>query len=159
MFWPILRSAGNGVLVARLQVEVVSGEGILYEGTARMVLAPGSQGQLSILPRHAPLVSALGPGELRLRLDDREEYFAVAGGVMEVRDDRVVILADAVERADEIDVERAEIAQQHALDLRRRAATAEDSTSADLALRRSRVRLHVGRDHQGQSGFSEEDDS
>ena len=133
--------------MATLQVELVSGEGILYEGKAQMVLAPGVRGQLGILPHHAPLVSVLMPGELRLKLEDREEFFAVGGGVMEVRDDRVVILADTAERADEIDVERAGAARQRALDSQQRAATREDSVEASLALQRSYVRLHVGRDH------------
>ena len=139
-----------------LRVEVVSGEGILYEGQARMVLAPGLLGQLGILPRHAPLVSVLVPGELRLKLEDREEFFALGGGFLEVRDDRVVILADTAERADEIDVERAEAARQRALSLRDRAGTREDTVRADLALQRSYVRLHVGRDHRHRPGSAEE---
>ena len=131
--------------MATLRVELITGEGILYEGRAKMVSAPGAEGQLGILPHHAPLISALVPGELRLILEDRDESFAVSGGVMEVRDDRVIILADTAERADEIDVKRAEAARQRALISQRRASTREEYVRAGLALQRSRVRLRVAR--------------
>jgi len=112
-----------------------------------MVVAPGADGVMGILPDHMPLLSTLKVGELKVRRGAEEDTFAVSGGVIEVRPDGVTILADAAERADEIDVARAEEARRRAeAELAAApAATAAAYLAAQAALRRSNLRLTVAR--------------
>jgi len=100
---------------------------------------------LGILPKHAPLMTALDVGELRFKRGDEEESFAIGGGFMEVLPDRVIVLADTAERAEEIDLERAEAARQRAEKLLKEKPPGVDIRAIEGALRRSRVRLKVGR--------------
>jgi len=93
---------------AQLHVVIVTGDKAVYDGMADRVIAPALTGQISVLRHHAPLLAALEPGELIVRLGDSEEDFAIGGGFIEVRDNQVIVLADTVERAEEIDVARAE---------------------------------------------------
>src|SRR5215211_280596 len=98
-----------------LRVEVVTGEReVLVEDDVDMVVAPGIEGQLGILPQHAPLVTTLAPGELRIVKGGSEEDFAVSGGFLQVGPDRVMVLADTAERSEEIDIARAEEARRRA---------------------------------------------
>ncbi|MCL6429895.1 MAG: F0F1 ATP synthase subunit epsilon [Anaerolineae bacterium] len=128
-----------------MQVEVVTIERLVYSGEADMVLAPGAEGQLGILPHHAPLVARLSPGELVIRREGAEEAFAIGGGFIEVLADRVVVLADTAEPAAEIDVRRAEAARERALELLRQRQSRIEAIQAEAALRRSLVRLRVAR--------------
>ena len=128
-----------------MRVEIVTIERLVYSGEDDMVLAPGAEGQLGILPRHAPLIARLGPGELVVRGQGREEEFAIGGGFIEVLPDRVVVLADSAERAAEIDVKRAEAARLRAAELLRTRQSRIEAMQAEAALRRSMVRLRVAR--------------
>ncbi len=110
-----------------------------------MVIAPGADGVLGILPHHAPVLSTLKVGELKVRHGEAEEIFAISGGVLEVRPDGIVVLADAAERADEIDIARAQEARRRA-EAELAAAPAQNSQAylaAQAALRRSSLRLAV----------------
>ena len=89
--------------MAKLQVELVTAEGRLVSREADFVVAPGIEGELGVLPRHIPLLTPLRAGEVTVRNDGNDEYIFVAGGFLEVLPDRVVILADAAERAEDID--------------------------------------------------------
>jgi F-type H+-transporting ATPase subunit epsilon len=129
----------------KLNVEVVSAERVVFAGEADMVVAPGSEGVLGILPRHASLLSLLAPGVLRIKQGDEEVVMAVDGGFLQVNNDRVEVLTDVADRAEEIDLQQAEEA-------RRRAERAlADMPSGDRAnldaveaeLRKSLVRLKV----------------
>src|SRR2546428_13827720 len=91
-----------------LHVEVVTAEREIYNGEADMVVAKGADGYLGILPRHAPLLTTLSVGEMRIKLGDAEEPLFVAGGFLEVRSDVVTVLADTAEHAEEIDEARAQ---------------------------------------------------
>jgi len=126
-----------------LQVDIVTAERRVYAGEASAVVAPSSNGQVTILPRHAPLLTALQPGEVRLmRPDQKELELVVGGGFMEVRDNKVIILADSAERADEIDVERAQAARQRAEQLLKQQKVSDvDFAKAEAALQRSLARL------------------
>jgi F-type H+-transporting ATPase subunit epsilon len=128
-----------------IHCEIVSQDRRVFTGDVDMVVAPGADGVMGILPHHAPLLSALKVGELKVRQGGEEEIFAVSGGVIEVRPEGIIILADAAERADEIDVARAEEARRRAET--RLAATpaheAEAYLAAQAALRRSSLRLTV----------------
>ncbi len=119
----------------------------MFAGDVDIVVAPGVDGEMGILPHHAPLLTTLKPGVMRVRHAGTEEVFAISGGVMEVRPDIVTVLADSAERADEIDVARAEEARQRA-ELSLRAGLPPNSEAylaAEAALRRSSLRLQVAR--------------
>lgn len=139
--------------MAKLSVEIITGERVVYEETdVDMVVAPGADGSLGILPRHAPLFTLLALGEMRVIKDGTEQSLAVFGGFMEVSNDHIRILADAAERAEEIDVDRAEQARSRAESFRSEGRRAtEDMIRADAAMRRSMVRLKVGRRQRGRS--------
>jgi F-type H+-transporting ATPase subunit epsilon len=132
-----------------LTVEVVTAERVVrVEQGVDVLVAPGSEGQLAILPRHAALMTTLAPGELIIRRAQQEEAFVLTGGFMEVNRDHVTILADASEPAEEIDLARAEAARARAEDRLRRyreqGARDVDTVRATAALQRAIIRIHVG---------------
>jgi F-type H+-transporting ATPase subunit epsilon len=132
--------------MAKLRFELVSPERIVYsDDDVDMVIAPGADGEMGILPNHAPLLTALGDGELRIRKGTEEESFAVLGGFMEVLANKVIVMADTAERADEIDVARAEAARERAEKRYQERPEDLDVARLQAALRRSRVRLRVAR--------------
>jgi F-type H+-transporting ATPase subunit epsilon len=136
--------------MSTIRCDVVSVERVVFSDDVDMVLAPGSEGQLGILPRHAPLMTALAPGELIVRRAGQDDlYMVVGGGFMEVRPDRVTILADSAERAEEINLERAEAARRRAEERLAERPPGTDIVRAESALRRSQVRLKVGRRYHG----------
>jgi F-type H+-transporting ATPase subunit epsilon len=108
-----------------------------------VVVAPGIEGELGILPHHAPLMTMLAPGELLIRKDSEETYMSVSGGFLEVRPDKILILADACERAEEIDIERAEAAKRRAEERLKTRTPELDVAQVQAALLRSLVRLKV----------------
>jgi F-type H+-transporting ATPase subunit epsilon len=134
--------------VANLRLKVVSQHEQLFSGEVDIVLAPGVDGQLGILPNHAPLITQLAIGELRTRVGDEEYAFAVHGGFMHVLPDEVIVLADLAERVDEIDIERAEAARQRALEMLHKSPPPEERRLTEMALRRSRVRLRLARERR-----------
>jgi F-type H+-transporting ATPase subunit epsilon len=97
-----------------LHLEIVTPEKVAYEGDVDSVQLPGSEGELGVLPHHAPLVSTLGAGELRLRKGGEDEYFAIVGGFLQVLPDKVVVMAESADMASEIDLERAQEARRKA---------------------------------------------
>jgi len=129
--------------MAGLTLEIVTAEAMTYSGEVDIVIAPGIMGQMAILPHHAPLMTMLEPGELCVRKGPEETLIAISGGFLEVLDDKVVILADAAERADDIDLARAEAARRRAEERLRSGAPGVDHARAEAALRRSLARLKV----------------
>ena len=100
-----------------MHVDIVSAEGEIFSGTASMVFAPGSQGELGIAPRHAPLLTLLKAGEVRVQTPDgAEQHFFVGGGALEVQPTRVTVLADTALRAKDLDEQAALAAKQRAED-------------------------------------------
>jgi F-type H+-transporting ATPase subunit epsilon len=133
-----------------IHCEVVSVERVVYEDDVDMVVAPGVEGVLGILPHHAPLMTALSVGELVIKKAGQDdEVMAIGGGFMEVRPDRVTILTDTAERAEEIDVVRAEAARQRAEQRLGEKPPGIDMARAETALRRSRIRLKVAGRRKG----------
>ncbi len=128
-----------------LHLEVVTAERVVYSDDVDMVVAPGMEGALGILPRHAPLMSVLTIGELRIKKGTEETPLAIGGGFLEVLNDRVTVLADSAERADEIDEARAEEAQQKAQRLLADRSNLDSAAALEHALRRAQVRLNVSR--------------
>ncbi len=126
--------------MAKLNVELVTAEGRVLSQEADFVLAPGAAGDLGVLPRHIPLLTPLRTGEVMVRNDGVEEFLFVSGGVLEVLPDRVVILADAAERAEDIDQARAEAARKAAEEvLAENAGDAMAAAKLERALYRLRV--------------------
>ncbi|MER3399204.1 MAG: ATP synthase F1 subunit epsilon, partial [Chloroflexota bacterium] len=91
-----------------VRFEIITGERVVYAADVESVTLPGVEGELTVLPRHAPLLTMLKPGELVVRRGGEEVTMAVSGGFLEVMPDKVVVLADTAERAEEIDIARAE---------------------------------------------------
>ncbi len=129
--------------MAKLQVELVTAEGRLLSREADFVVAPGIEGELGVLPKHIPLLTPLRPGEVMVRNDGQDEHLFVAGGFLEVLPDRVVILADAAERAEDIDEARAEEARKRAQQLLEEKPEGDAAAAATLALERAMMRLRV----------------
>ena len=140
-----------------LSVEIVTAERLVRsEEGVDVLIAPGSEGQLAILPRHAPLMTTLEYGELVFRRGADESSFAIERGFLEVRDNRVTVLADAAEAADEIDVDRAERARERA-ETRLREGHEQDMGETDLAraqaaMQRALLRLRVAERRRRRAG-------
>jgi F-type H+-transporting ATPase subunit epsilon len=131
-------------LAPSIRLEIVTPERVIYSDEVDAVVVPGVEGQLGILPHHAPLMTMLQPGELKVRKGGEEIYVAIFGGFLEVRPDRVIVLADAAERAEEIDVGRAEEAKRRAeQQMTNRVLSEVEKARAEAALRRSLVQLKV----------------
>ena len=126
-----------------VRLDIVTAEGVVYSEEVDIVVAPGVEGQLGILPHHTPLMTTLEEGELIVRKDGEEFSLAISGGFLEVRPDRVIVLADAAERAEEIDLARAEEAKRRAEKRLSHRTPETDASQAEAALRRSLIRLRV----------------
>lgn len=138
--------------MANLTVEIITGERVVYhQDDVDMVVAPGLEGTLGILPSHAALVSLLSQGELRVKKGGSEESLVVFGGFIEILDDRVIILADSAERTVEIDLERAARARQSAEEALRNREEVVDLAEAEAALRRAAIRERIGQRRRGQT--------
>ena len=133
--------------MSKIHCEIVTAERSVFDDRVDMVIAPGVEGQLGILPKHAPLITALTYGELVLQRGGLEdEFIAIGGGFMEVGPEHVIILADSAERAEEIDEARAEAARERAEELMAQKKEEDvDLARAEAALRRSMIRLKVVR--------------
>lgn len=126
-----------------LRLEILTPEKSVYDDEVDMVIAPGSEGYLGILPHHAPLFTTLGPGELRVKRGGVEETLAVFGGFMDVRGDRVTVLTDAAEHAEDIDEARVQAARDAAQQQLASATSPAEEARARASLERSLVRLRV----------------
>jgi len=126
-----------------IRLDIVTAERLVYSDEVDVIIAPGIEGELGILPHHTPLMTTLRPGELRVKRGGEEFSLAVSRGFLEVRPDRVTILVDAAERAEEIDLARAEEAKRHAEERLSRHPAEIDTAQAEAALRRSLVRIKV----------------
>jgi F-type H+-transporting ATPase subunit epsilon len=140
-------------MAGKLTVEIVTGERVvLREEDADMVVAPGGAGVLGILPEHAPLVTTLSAGELRIKKGASEQSILVFGGFMEVSENKVLVLADSAERAEELDLERAEEARRRAEGSIAGRQSTMDLQEAQASLRRANLRLRIGQKRGGRRG-------
>jgi len=135
-----------------LLLEIVTPERLAYSDTVDAVNLPGIEGELGVLPHHAPLVSMLGVGELRIRKGATEESFAIVGGFLQVRPDRVVVMAETADLASEINLEKAQEARREA----ERALEGAPTDAVDLAVARAalqqallRIRVAERRHREG----------
>lgn len=128
-----------------IRCDVVTAERSVFSDDVDQVIVPGVQGELGILPHHAPLLTTLSYGELRILKGPEETIIAIGGGFVEVRPDHVVVLADVAERAEEIDITQAEEARQRAAEQIALRPIEEDLIRAEAALRMAEARLRVAR--------------
>ena len=117
-----------------IHVEIVSAEGEIHSGQAEMIFAPAEMGEVGIAPRHAPMITRLRPGDVRVQLKGEIEHFYVSGGVLEVQPHLVTVLADTAIRAHDID-------EAAALEAKRRAEAALDGNVADFEYARAQAEL------------------
>jgi len=131
-----------------IRCEIVSQDRTVFQGDVDIVLLPGSAGEMGILPKHAPVLTTLKYGVIKVRRHGKEELFAVAGGVAEVQPDIFTILADAAENVEEIDITRAKAAKKRAEDVLNNLSPETDRDAyfiMEAALRRSNLRLDAVR--------------
>jgi len=130
-----------------IRCEIVSQDRTVFEGDVDIVVLPGSAGEMGILPHHAPLLTTLNYGVIKVRTKGKEEIFTVAGGVAEVQPDIVTVLADASENIREIDLDRAETARRRAKEILEKGLPPNTDTylAVEAALRRSNLRLDAVR--------------
>ena len=130
-----------------IRCEIVSQDRMVFEGDVDIVVLPGTAGEMGILPHHAPLLTTLNYGVIKVRTKGKEEIFTVAGGVAEIQPDIVTVLADAAENVREIDLNRAEAARKRAEEVLEKGVPADTDTflAIEAALRRSNLRLDAVR--------------
>ena len=128
-----------------IRCEIVSQDRMVFEGDADMVVVPGVEGEMGILPNHAPLLSNLQFGILKVRRQGEEQVFAIAGGIVEIQPDIVTVLADAAENVEEIDVARAQAAKRRAEESLRKGPPPDTDAflAMEAALKRSNLRLEA----------------
>jgi len=126
-----------------IRLEIVTPERVVLTDDVDMVIAPASEGYVGILPHHAPLLTTLGPGELRIKKGGTETSLAVFGGFMDIRPDRVIVLTEAAEHAEEIDESRAEQARARAREVLQAGPVGLEEARARASLERAMVRLRV----------------
>jgi F-type H+-transporting ATPase subunit epsilon len=128
-----------------LLLEIVTPERLAYSDTVDSVQLPGVEGELGVLPHHAPLVSMLGVGELRIRKGGAEESFAIVGGFLQVRPDKVVVMAETADMASEIDLDKAQHARREAEQALEGGARTDavDLAAARAALQHALLRIRV----------------
>jgi F-type H+-transporting ATPase subunit epsilon len=145
-----------------IRCDIVSQDRQVFSGEADMVIVPGIQGEMGILPNHAPLLSTLKFGILRVRYMSQEQIFTIAGGVIEVQPDLITVMADAAENVQEIDINRAEAAKRRAEEILKQGPPPDSDAylKIESALRRSNLRLDAVKRYRGQRsrfpGTSEE---
>jgi F-type H+-transporting ATPase subunit epsilon len=134
-----------------IRCDIVSQDRLVFSGEANMVIVPGIQGEMGILPNHAPLLSTLKFGILRVRYRGQEQVFTIAGGVIEVQPDVITVMADAAENVQEIDINRAEAAKKRAEEILKQGPPPDYDTylKIESALRRSNLRLSAVKRYRG----------
>jgi F-type H+-transporting ATPase subunit epsilon len=136
--------------MATIKVDIVSAEGEIHSGTASMVFAPAKMGEVGIAPRHAPMLSPLNPGEVRVQDEDgKEESFYITGGMLEVQPHLVTILADTALRGEQLDEAAALAAQQEAEEALKGASEETDVARAQGELAEARARYRAAQKLKG----------
>lgn len=136
--------------MATIRVDIVSAEGEIYSGDAAMVYAPARMGEVGIAPRHAPLLTALKPGEVRVEdPEGNEHFFYVTGGMLEIQPHLVTVLADTALRGEQLDEAAALAAQQAAEEALRGASEETDLARANLELAEARARYRAAQNLKG----------
>lgn len=131
--------------MATLRLQIVTAERMTFDGEVDAVVAPGALGELGILPRHAPLLTKLGIGVLRARRGEGETVITLSGGFLEVCGNRVIVLADAAQRGDDLEAARARAARERAQTRLQETRTTVDATQAIEEMKRSLAQMRASR--------------
>jgi len=128
-----------------IKVEIVTQERTVFSGDVDSVNLPGSEGRLGILPNHSPLLTTLSYGEVIVRKDGQEDYYAVGGGFAEVQPEKVIVLADSAEHSNEIDLDRAQQARNRAEKMMKEGVPEDPERYAQIqaSLQRAQIRINV----------------
>ena len=136
--------------MSTINVDIVSAEGEIYSGEAGMVFAPARMGEVGIAPRHAPMLTALKPGEVRVQdVDGKEQSFYITGGMLEVQPTQVTVLADTALRGDQLDEAAALAAQRHAEEALKGASKETDVARAQAEVEEARARYRAAQKLKG----------
>ncbi len=136
--------------MATIRVDIVSAEGLIWAGEANLVIAPARMGEIGIAPRHAPLMTTLKPGDLRVQRDGQEDlYFYVTGGILEVQPTQVTVLADTALRAEQLDEAAADAARKAAEEGMKLATTKEELAHAQQQLVEASARYRAAQRLKG----------
>ena len=136
--------------MSTINVDIVSAEGEIYSGEAGMVFAPARMGEVGIAPRHAPMLTALKPGEVRVQdVDGKEQSFYITGGMLEVQPTQVTVLADTALRGDQLDEAAALAAQRHAEEALKGASKGTDVARAQAEVEEARARYRAAQKLKG----------
>ncbi len=136
--------------MATIKVDIVSAEGAIWAGEANLVIAPARMGDVGVAPRHAPMMTTLRPGDLRVQRDGQDElYFYVTGGILEVQPMLVTVLADTVLRAEQLDESAAAEARKSAEEALKGAETKEDLAHAQLQMVEAAARYRAAQRLKG----------
>lgn len=139
--------------MATIQVDIVSAEGAIWSGEANLVIAPARMGEVGIAPRHAPMMTTLRPGDLRIQRDGQDElFFYVTGGVLEVQPKKVSVLADTALRAEQLDESAADEARKRAEEALKGASSQEDLAHAQQQLVEAAARYRAAQKLKGKRG-------
>ena len=128
-----------------IELQIISAERVVYSDNVEAVVAPGSEGELGILPHHSALMTNLKAGPLMIRKDGEDIFFAVTGGFLEVMGNRITILSDAAEHSQEIDESRAQLAMERASERLEKREESLDLERALAQLKRAQIRVTVSR--------------
>ena len=136
--------------MATIKVDIVSAEGAIWAGDANLVIAPARMGEVGIAPRHAPMMTTLRPGDLRVQRDGQDElYFYVTGGILEVQPKLVTVLADTVLRAEQLDESAADEARKAAEEALKGATSQEDLAHAQMQMVEAAARYRAAQRLKG----------
>jgi F-type H+-transporting ATPase subunit epsilon len=135
-----------------IHVNIVSVEGAIFEGDADMVFAPAKAGELGIAPRHAPLITTLKPGAVRVQQGDAEKLFYVTGGILEIQPYLITVLADSALHAEQLDESEALAARERARELLQGKAEGIDLAAAQAALVEAEARYRAAQQLKGKRG-------
>ena len=136
--------------MATIAVDIVSVEGSIWSGEANLVIAPARMGEVGIAPRHAPMLTTLRPGDLRVQRDGQEElFFYVTGGILEVQPKKITVLADTALRAEQLDESAADEARKKAEEALKGAGNKEDLAHAQMQLVEAAARYRAAQKLKG----------
>ena len=137
----------------KINFKIATPEKVVFKEMVDQITLPTMQGEITVLPNHIPLIAILKPGEIRVVRDKQETSMAVSGGFIEVLADKVVVLADTAERAEELDIAKAEAAKKRAEDaLKEKRYDAKEFATISAMLEKELARLHVAKKHRSRMG-------
>ncbi|PID52794.1 MAG: ATP synthase F1 subunit epsilon [Candidatus Moraniibacteriota bacterium] len=138
-----------------IKLKIVTPERVVYEGEVDQVTLPVSDGEVTILPKHRSYIASLTIGEIMTKIGNEEDSVAVAGGFLEFADNKLIVLADEAERADEIDIEKAEAARKRAEDLKSKTIRSDETEYARVAaaLEKEMSKIRVAKKYMARKGF------